>query len=83
MCAINGGDSGDQTVGGCFGDQIVNGASPALSGNRQGAVFYEAAGIAKIIDVGARRALVFFFSFENIPKVAIGLLFSKLMYISW
>jgi len=61
--AVYRGDSGDQTVGRRFGDQVVNGTASPLRGNGQRSVFNETFRIAEGLDVGAGGALILLFSF--------------------
>ncbi len=58
--AIDAADAGDQAVGGRVLDQVLDGAAAALRGDHQRAVLDEAAGIAQVVDVLARGALMSF-----------------------
>ena len=51
-------DAGDDAVAGRVLDQVLQRAAAALGGEGERAIFDEAAGIAELLEVLARRALV-------------------------
>ena len=58
LVGVDGGDAGDQAVGGRVLDQVIELAAAALRGDRQRAVFDERPGIDQLRDVFSRGALV-------------------------
>jgi len=53
-CAVHPSGTGDDPVGGCATDEIVDAAPAALRRDRQAAVLDEAAGVAQVVEIRAR-----------------------------